>query len=53
MQDFYENGDGWNQEVLCQLDNALTAWRKIASRHNRGIQERSLAAHVNDVSGSR
>jgi hypothetical protein len=47
MQDFYEHGDGWNKEVLCQLDNALTAWRKVASRYNRGIQERPAIRQMN------
>jgi hypothetical protein len=33
MRNFYETGDGWNKEILCcRLDNALTAWRKVASR---------------------
>jgi carbazole 1,9a-dioxygenase terminal dioxygenase component len=52
MQDFYETGDGWNKEVLCQLDNALTAWRKVASRYNRGIQERPAAYQVNSSGGN-
>jgi phenylpropionate dioxygenase-like ring-hydroxylating dioxygenase large terminal subunit len=47
MQNFYETGDGWNKEVLCQLDNALTAWRKVASRYNRGIQDPPASHQIN------
>ena len=51
MQPFYETGDGWNRETLCQLDNALTAWRKVASRYNRGIQERPASPQTNGAGG--
>ena len=44
-------GDGWNKETLCQLDNALTAWRKVASRYNRGIQERPVLHQTNGAGG--
>jgi phenylpropionate dioxygenase-like ring-hydroxylating dioxygenase large terminal subunit len=39
MQDFYEHGDGWNNESLCAFDAATITWRKVAARFNRGIQE--------------
>jgi len=39
MQRFYENGEGWDDEILCKFDNALIAWRKAVSRFNRGIQQ--------------
>jgi hypothetical protein len=37
MQRFYANG-GWEKEQLCVLDTAVVQWRKVAARHNRGIQ---------------
>lgn len=39
LQEFYECKDGWNNEVLCELDAVIVGWRKLASRFNRGIQE--------------
>jgi phenylpropionate dioxygenase-like ring-hydroxylating dioxygenase large terminal subunit len=39
MQNFYEQGDGWNRESLCAFDAATITWRKVAARFNRGIQE--------------
>lgn len=40
MQRFYADEDGWNRERLFRPDVVLTEWRKLASRHNRGIQRR-------------
>lgn len=37
MQEIYADG-GWDEEVLCELDAAVIAWRKLASRFNRGVQ---------------
>jgi hypothetical protein len=39
LQEFYEVKDGWNNEVLCDLDAVIVGWRKLASRFNRGIQD--------------
>jgi hypothetical protein len=53
MRNFYETGDGWNKEILCrQLDNALTAWRKLARRYSRGIQEAPPSSHQMNGHGS-
>jgi hypothetical protein len=38
MERFYRERDGWNREQLCELDTVVVAWRKLASRFNRGIQ---------------
>ena len=38
LQESYEK-DGWDREVLFTLDSVLTSWRKVVSRHNRGIQQ--------------
>ena len=38
MQPFYANG-GWQEEALCSMDAVIVSWRKMVSRHNRGIQE--------------
>ncbi len=40
MQRFYAEEDGWNRERLFRPDLVLTEWRKLCSRHNRGIQRR-------------
>jgi carbazole 1,9a-dioxygenase len=40
MQRFYAEEDGWNREYLYRPDVVITEWRKLASRHNRGIQRR-------------
>ena len=40
MQRFYTKEDGWNRERLFRPDMVITEWRKLASRHNRGIQSR-------------
>ena len=40
MERFYAEEDGWNREYLYRPDLVLTEWRKLASKHNRGIQRR-------------
>ena len=40
MERFYAEEDGWNRERLYRPDVVVTEWRKLASRHNRGIQSR-------------
>ncbi|MFC7050977.1 Rieske 2Fe-2S domain-containing protein [Emcibacter nanhaiensis] len=37
MQDFYADGTGWDDEQLVDTDVSPITWRKVASRHNRGI----------------
>ncbi len=37
MQDFYADGTGWTQEQLVDTDISAITWRKLASRHARGI----------------
>lgn len=37
MQPFYEDGTGWEEEQMCSLDAVIMGWRRIVSRHNRGI----------------
>lgn len=39
MQSFYEDGVGFEEEKLCELDAVIINWRKLAARHARGIQE--------------
>jgi len=46
MQRFYAEEDGWNRERLYRPDLVLTEWRKLCSRHNRGIQHRAHAQGV-------
>jgi carbazole 1,9a-dioxygenase terminal dioxygenase component len=41
MEPFYA-GDGWQKEHLMGADIMLTQWRKLATRHHRGIQRRGL-----------
>lgn len=41
MERFYAEEDGWNRERLYRPDVVVTEWRKLASKHNRGIQTRS------------
>jgi carbazole 1,9a-dioxygenase terminal dioxygenase component len=40
MERFYAEEDGWNREYLYRPDIVITEWRKLASKHNRGIQRR-------------
>lgn len=42
MQEFYSDDDGWYKERLFGPDIVVTQWRKLASRHNRGIQRAML-----------
>ncbi len=37
MQHFYRDGTGWDDEQLVATDVSPITWRKVASRHNRGI----------------
>ena len=37
MQEFYADGTGWEAEQLVATDVSPITWRKVASRHNRGI----------------
>lgn len=37
MEDFYADGTGWEEEQLVATDISPIMWRKLASRHNRGI----------------
>ncbi|MDF0542736.1 Rieske 2Fe-2S domain-containing protein [Sphingobium sp. H39-3-25] len=37
MQEFYADGTGWDEEQLVATDVSPITWRKLASRHNRGI----------------
>jgi len=36
LQEAYEEG-GWDKEMLFTLDAVLVGWRRLVSRHNRGI----------------
>ena len=40
MQRLYAEEDGWNREYLYRPDVVITEWRKLASKHNRGIQKK-------------
>jgi carbazole 1,9a-dioxygenase terminal dioxygenase component len=40
MERFYAEEDGWNEELLYRPDLVITEWRKLAARHNRGIQRK-------------
>jgi carbazole 1,9a-dioxygenase terminal dioxygenase component len=42
MQDFYANEDGWYRERLFGPDVVITQWRKLASKHARGVQRRGM-----------
>lgn len=37
---FYKDDYGWVDEMLCEPDSTMIAWRLLASRQNRGIQTR-------------
>jgi carbazole 1,9a-dioxygenase terminal dioxygenase component len=43
MEHFYAQEDGWNQEQLFRPDMIIAEWRRLASKHNRGIQRRPSA----------
>ena len=38
MQVFYADETGWLREQLFEADGNIIEWRKLASRHNRGVQ---------------
>jgi carbazole 1,9a-dioxygenase terminal dioxygenase component len=38
LQTFYEDDSGWIEETLYEPDVAIVEWRRLASKHNRGIQ---------------
>ncbi|MGH7963669.1 MAG: Rieske 2Fe-2S domain-containing protein, partial [Candidatus Binatia bacterium] len=38
LEDAYTEGDGWAKERLFKPDMCIVEWRKLASKHNRGIQ---------------
>jgi carbazole 1,9a-dioxygenase len=38
MQVFYADETGWLREQLFEADGNIVEWRKLASRHNRGVQ---------------
>ncbi len=40
QQEFYYNDEAWLQERLFEPDANIVQWRKLASRRNRGIQQR-------------
>ena len=42
MAEFYAKEDGWFRERLFAPDVVITEWRKLASKNNRGIQQRRL-----------
>lgn len=37
MEEFYADGTGWDDEQLMETDVSPITWRKLTSRHNRGI----------------
>ena len=43
QNEFYEDDLGWINEMLFEPDHCIVAWRKLASKFNRGIQSK---AHV-------
>lgn len=38
---FYADDFGWVDEMLCEPDETILQWRRLASRHARGIQQKS------------
>ena len=38
-EEHYTRFDGWNNEMLCDMDYSIIAWRKMAARHPRGFFE--------------
>ena len=40
LEEAYTDGEGWSKERLYKPDMCLVEWRKLASRHNRGIQRK-------------
>ena len=43
MEHFYADEDGWNKEHLYRPDMVIAEWRRLASKHNRGIQKIPVA----------
>lgn len=41
QQEFYRHDEAWLEERLFEPDNNIIQWRKLASRYNRGIQQRA------------
>ena len=41
MERFYAEEDGWNEELLYRPDLVIMEWRKLAAKHNRGIQRKA------------
>jgi carbazole 1,9a-dioxygenase terminal dioxygenase component len=39
LEDAYTDGEGWTRERLYRPDTCIIEWRKLASKHNRGIQK--------------
>lgn len=46
LEEAYTEGEGWTKERLYKPDMCLVEWRKLASKHNRGIQRRPGSAEV-------
>jgi carbazole 1,9a-dioxygenase len=40
LEEAYTEGEGWTKERLYKPDMCLVEWRKLAAKHNRGIQKR-------------
>ncbi|AHE55455.1 Rieske 2Fe-2S domain-containing protein [Sphingomonas sanxanigenens] len=38
---FYADDFGWVDEMLCEPDETILQWRRLASRHGRGVQQKS------------
>ncbi|MGH7819276.1 MAG: Rieske 2Fe-2S domain-containing protein, partial [Candidatus Binatia bacterium] len=38
LQEFYRDDEAWSKEHLFKPDACIVEWRKLASRHHRGIQ---------------
>ncbi|AWW74410.1 carbazole dioxygenase [Erythrobacter sp. KY5] len=38
-QPFYADGSGWVNEQLFEADENIVKWRRLAHKHNRGLQE--------------
>ncbi|MFN3797476.1 carbazole dioxygenase [Sphingobium yanoikuyae] len=38
---FYQDDYGWVDEMLCEPDETILEWRRLASRQGRGIQQKS------------
>jgi carbazole 1,9a-dioxygenase terminal dioxygenase component len=38
---FYKDDYGWVDEMLCEPDETILQWRRVASRNGRGIQQKS------------